>query len=229
MAHEQQQTSSGTQNTQGQNGGGMETQGPTEANQAQGRSGANPTQGRAEANQQGMTRSERGTPERYRGLSSSSPFTMLRRLSDEMDRIFDDFFTRSFGDSPRAELERWPWSGNASARTFWPELELSHRDGKLIVQADLPGLKREDVKVELKENELCISGDRMSAQEHEDRGFYRSERTYGSFRRSIPLPQGAKPDTASATFENGVLRVEIEAPDENTQGRRIEVRESKTH
>ncbi len=213
MANEQEQTGSVTP--------GYEDQG------REGQGGE--WQGRAEGNPQGISRAERGTPERYRAFRSSSPLSAMRRLSDEMDRIFDDFFTRSFGELPFAGLDRQQSSSGTLGMSFWPELELSQREGKLVIQADLPGLRREDVKVELKDDELSISGERRSAREHEEGGFYRSERSYGSFRRTVPLPEGAKADTASATFENGVLRVEIEAPAENAQGRRIEVREGKTH
>jgi HSP20 family protein len=84
--------------------------------------------------------------------------------------------------------------------------------------------------VELRGNDLCISGERKSESEQRQRQYYRSERSYGSFFRSIPLPEGAKPDTASATFENGVLKIEMEATDDGgAQARRIEVREGSPH
>ena len=75
-------------------------------------------------------------------------------------------------------------------------------------------MKLEDVNVEIRDNALCISGDRRSEHESNEGGVYRSERSYGSFSRTIPLPEGAKPETAIATFENGVLKVELE-----TEGR----------
>jgi HSP20 family protein len=153
----------------------------------------------------------------------------MRRLSNEMDRLFDDFFGRGLTESPFRDID-WPsWPEGVTRANWWPEIEVSHRDNKLVVQADLPGLRKEDVKVELKENELCISGERASAREREEGGSYRTERTYGSFCRTVPLPQGAKPETAAATFDNGVLRVELEAPSEEVPARRIEVRQGKPH
>lgn len=176
--------------------------------------------------QTGMARSGQNSPEAYRSYRNESPFTLIRRLSDEMDRMFDNFFTRGFGLMPssRSELGMPEWSEQLSRGTWRPQIEVSHEGNKLVVQADLPGLKKEDVTVEVKDDVLTISGERSGKEERKEGGYYRSERTYGSFRRTVPLPQGAKADTASATFENGVLRVEVEAPSEGTQGRRVEVR-----
>jgi HSP20 family protein len=91
-------------------------------------------------------------------------------------------------------------------------------------------LKKADVNVEVRGNDICISGERKSESEQREGQYYRSERSYGSFFRSVPLPEGAKPDTASATFENGVLKIEMEAgEDGGAQPRRIEVREGSPH
>lgn len=150
----------------------------------------------------------------------SGPFSLMRRLSDDMDRLFGDFFgPRLFDWGERDELG-WPRIETSS----WPEIEISQQGNKLVVQADIPGLKKDDVTVELRDNELCISGERREEKQTNEQGYFRSERTYGSFCRTVPLPEGAKPDTATATFENGVLKVEIEAPGvEQSRGRRIEV------
>lgn len=152
----------------------------------------------------------------------------MRRFSEDMDRLFGDFFRPSpfrWGDWP----ERMHWPSGFGEATYWPELEVHHTGDKLVVQADVPGLKREDVSVEVRDNELCISGERRSESEHTAGRYYRTERSYGSFSRTIPLPEGAKPDTASATFDNGVLRIEIEAPGGQSHARHIEVREGSTH
>jgi HSP20 family protein len=151
------------------------------------------------------------------------PFSMMRRISEDMDRIFSDFFGPN--------LFRWArpegFAGAIGEETFWPQVELHHEGDKLVVQADVPGLKREDINVEVRDQELRISGERRSESERSERGLYRNERMYGSFLRTIPLPEGTKPDTASASFENGVLRIEIEAPNSSApgRGRRIEVQE----
>jgi HSP20 family protein len=182
-----------------------------------------------ERNGQALERSRApGTPARRREEQSYapiSPFSLMRRFSDDMDRIFDQFFGSSLGS----------WGGsraNPSDReaTWWPQIEVTQRDDKLVVLADVPGLKRDDIKVELHQNELRISGERRSESERTEGGYHRSERSYGSFSRSIELPDGIKLDTASATFENGVLKIEIEAPYlTQGRGRLIEVREGPAH
>jgi HSP20 family protein len=87
---------------------------------------------------------------------------------------------------------------------------------------DLPGLKRDDVKVELTEGLLTISGERKEEKEEKREGYYRSERSYGSFFRQIPLPEGAKTDTAKAEFNDGVLEITMQAPAREPQKRLLD-------
>jgi len=152
------------------------------------------------------------------------PFSLMQKFSADMDRLFGDFF----GSGLQRRGLAWP--AHAGEETFWPELEVRHQGDKLLVNLDVPGLKKDDVHVEVQDGELRISGERRSEAEHTEGRYYRTERSYGSFYRTIPLPEGAKPDTASATFENGVLKIEMEAPGGGQrQGRRIEVRETEPH
>ncbi|HVW28135.1 MAG TPA: Hsp20/alpha crystallin family protein [Polyangiaceae bacterium] len=179
-----------------------------------------------EQSNQSKSQSEQKAPAEERSLQQSperpmtrgrvargGPLSLMRRMSEDMDRLFGEFF----GFEPFSSSEL----GNV---TRWPQIEVSHRGDKLIVRADLPGLEKDDVNVEVRDEELRISGERRGQSEQQQSGFYRSERTYGSFYRAIPLPPGAKTDTASATFEKGVLEVEIEVPEQSNQGRKIEVR-----
>jgi HSP20 family protein len=179
--------------------------------------------GQAGGQQRGMAR--RGTS----GLApwSSSPFSFMRRFSEEMDRLFEDF---GFGPSlfgptlSGFESGLQPRSGFGEA--LWsPQIEVFQRGDQLVVRADLPGLTKDDVKVEVQEDQLVIEGERR--QEHEEgrpgEAHYRSERRYGSFYRSIPLPEGVKADNANASFRNGVLEITIPAPQLQPQGRRIEI------
>lgn len=162
----------------------------------------------------GLSRSEPAPLGRNRP-GTTGPFSLMRRFSEDMDRLFEGFFSG----------RDWPgFSQNLSRSLRWPELEVSRKDNRLVVQADMPGMKKEDVRVEVRDNALCISGERRSESERDEGGYYQSERSYGSFCRTVPLPEGAKEDTASATFENGVLRVELEVPPETGGARRIEVR-----
>ena len=98
---------------------------------------------------------------------SSDPFSFMRRIQQEMDRSFNRFFSESDG-------------------TWNPAIEVAERDGKLQVHAELPGLKPEDVKVEVTDDALIIQGERKSEHEKKEGGVYRSERRYGQFYRAIP-------------------------------------------
>jgi len=154
------------------------------------------------------------------------PFSMLDRFADEMERVFDDF---GFGRSWVAPRWGQNWS-NALRRTgsaMWaPAIEVYQRNNELVVRADLPGMKKDDVHVEVADNEITISGERRQEQETEREGVYRSERTYGSFYRTIPLPEGAITDQAKATFKDGVLEITVPAPPHTTRGRRLEIKET---
>jgi HSP20 family protein len=108
-----------------------------------------------------------------------------------------------------------------------PDIGVKQEGHDLVVRADLPGLKKDDVSIDITDHDLTISGERRQEQESERGGVYRSERTYGSFCRAIPLPEGAIADQAKATFNNGVLEIRMPAPPEQvTRGRRLEIRES---
>ncbi len=166
--------------------------------------------------------SEDTTATRLERLRSRVPgaSTVIRRFNHEIDRLFDDFFALG----RKVELFGLDWE------TEWPAIEAYQRDGKFVVQLDAPGSSKDEIKVELKNNALWLSGERKREVEQNERGFYRSERSYGSFRRVVPLPQGARADTASASFDNGVLRVELEAPSpEDDKPRQIEVRGGPAH
>jgi HSP20 family protein len=144
-----------------------------------------------------------------RELMSANPFELMRRFTEDMDRFFE---TGSPG-----------WSGS-SAMTMWsPPIEISEQDGQLSVSAELPGLRKEDVKVELTPDGLTISGERKREQEERRVGIYRSERSYGIFARTIPIPEEAQVDHAKATFENGVLKVSIPVPEAQQHRREIPI------
>lgn len=139
-----------------------------------------------------------------REFFSANPFTLMRRLTDEMDRAF---LSRSG--------EPAIWS---------PAVEVRQKGNDLIVSAELPGLKQDDVKLEVTDEGLIIEGERK--HEHEERGkegYYHSERSYGRFRRLIPLPEDAKVENARATFNNGVLEVSIPVPEHETKRRQIPI------
>jgi HSP20 family protein len=137
-------------------------------------------------------------------------------MADEMDRMFDDFWlTRRGGSSFWGERGGFGWA---------PEVEVSQKNDQLTIKTDLPGLKKDEISVEVSENAVTIQGERKREHEEEREGYYRSERSYGSFYRVIPLPEGAISDQAKAQFRDGVLEISMPAPPAS-KGRRLEISE----
>lgn len=164
------------------------------------------------------------------GLTRRDPFLeesfhAMDRFANEMDRVFEDVFGRRL--SPRMGRS-WPRSPWRSELEQWaPEIEVFHRNHELVIRADLPGLTRNDIKVDVTENRITIQGERKREHEEETAGVYRSERSYGSFYREIQVPEGSITDQAKANFTNGVLEITMPAPPEQVrQGRRLEIAES---
>jgi HSP20 family protein len=145
----------------------------------------------------------------------------MRRFAEEMDRLFEDFRSGSPALPPRFDL---PWKSREGGEGDWlPSLEVSERGGKLVVRADLPGLTKDDVKVEVRDDVLTIEGERRQEREEKRKGLYRSERTYGRFYREVPLPEGIDPEQAQASFKNGVLEVTMPAPPRPAKGRQVPI------
>jgi len=141
-------------------------------------------------------------------LFRSNPFSLLRRMTEEMDRVFQE-----------VGLER-----EAGNSVEWaPAIEVTQRDGRYNVQAELPGLEPKDVKVEVENDALVIQGERRFEREEKKEGVQRTERQYGLFYRSIPLPEGARVEQAQAKFHNGVLEVSIPVPEQQNNRRSIPI------
>ncbi|MGH9258019.1 MAG: Hsp20/alpha crystallin family protein [Vicinamibacterales bacterium] len=136
---------------------------------------------------------------------SRDPFGLLRQMTSEFDRAFDEPFWSSF---------RWPFRGFTAPREVaWsPGIDVFEKDNRLITKIDLPGMKKEDVKVEVTDGYLTISGERKSEAEEKKENYYRCERDFGSFYRTVPLPENVKFDDVKATFADGVLEVSVPLP-----------------
>jgi HSP20 family protein len=156
------------------------------------------------------------------GVFGASPFSLMRRMMEDLDRMFEDFGSArgSRGDLPDI-------GGRGGLSMDWtPAVEMLERDGQLVVRADLPGLSPDDVRIEVTDDGLVIEGERRSEMEvEEEGGVYRSERTYGRFSRMIALPEGVDPEGAQARFDNGVLEITIPIS-EQTGRRRIPIQGS---
>jgi HSP20 family protein len=152
------------------------------------------------------------------------PLMMMRRMQDDLDRVFQVFGIPRLGLSfaPVRELEdvlaRSP--GLSQAAQWSPNIEVFERDGSLVVRADVPGVKREDMEVNVENNVLTIRGQRRDEYTDVQGGYRRTERGYGSFFRQIALPDGVEPGDVEASYQDGVLEVTIPAPREQQRGRR---------
>jgi HSP20 family protein len=150
------------------------------------------------------------------------PFALMREMTADFDRMF--------GESPWPSF-RWPFLRRRRiAEEAWsPKIDVFEKDGRLITKIDLPGMKKEDVKVEVTDGQLAISGERKSETEEKGEQFYRCEREYGSFYRALPLPEGAKIEDVKASFTDGVLEVSVPlAARKEAAVRKVEIEESKT-
>ena len=152
-------------------------------------------------------------PPARREPATTSPFRPLERFADEVTRFFDDF---GIGHA----WSRIPASGELIA--WVPRVDVTQHDDELLVRADLPGLEKEDVKVSVTEDAVTIRGERHRAEQEERDGVYRTERNYGAFYRTVPLPPGTVTDQAKASFKNGVLEIRMPAAP-TAAGRSIEI------
>ena len=178
----------------------------------------------------GMTRGQQSTPSTGYG-TMGSPFSLMRRMAEDMDRLFEDFGLGipGFAISPALSsqsMQRRGGSTNAFQRGGWlPQIETFRRGDKLVLRADLPGLRKEDVDVEIEDGILTISGERSNENEEDREGYYHSERSYGQFQRSLALPEGVTGDNSEATFKDGVLEVTIPVPKQaEKSARRVQIR-----
>jgi HSP20 family protein len=131
------------------------------------------------------------------------PFALLRQMTSELDRVFDDW-----------QLFRAPvLSARASDVPSWsPKIDLVERNNRLVTRVDLPGMTKKDVTVEVKDGYLILSGERKRESEVAKENWYRSEREYGRFYRGVPLPEGVKVSDVTAVFADGVLEVSFPVP-----------------
>jgi len=127
----------------------------------------------------------------------NDPYSELRSLQRDLDRMFEG--TIGF---PSVTTRRW-----------MPSFDIKESGNDLIVRADLPGVKKEDIKIELNNGFLTISGERKQEKKEENEKFYRSERVYGSFCRSFQVPSSLTEDQIKAHYENGVLDIVLPKED----------------
>lgn len=142
-------------------------------------------------------------------IHGGSPFDSFLQLHREMDRLFDDAF-RSFGmptlSRPMGSASQPLWS---TELFFRPSTDVSGNEKQYTIALELPGMKEEDIRIELKDRVLTIQGEHTSKSEDDAQEYYRVERRYGSFQRTLTLPDDAAADDISATMKDGVLSLTI--------------------
>jgi HSP20 family protein len=130
------------------------------------------------------------------------PLRELTALQNEMNRLFGTVFET-------------PAPGNGGTLRRWmPAMDLVETADHFVLRADLPGMSEEDVNIEVEDRVLTVSGERKAEQTESKSGYQRFERAFGSFSRSLTLPEGVDPEAVSASFDRGVLEVKIPKPEE---------------
>lgn len=151
---------------------------------------------------------------------SGDPFSLLRRMTSMLERTFDEWPSlrlRAFDDLALTDPAAWS-----------PKIDVVERDNCLVTRIDLPGMKKEDVTVEVSDGHLALSGERKRETEETKHNIFRKEREYGSFYRVVPLPEGVKLEDVKATFADGVLEVSVPLPARPAaKPRRVQIGEPK--
>ncbi len=130
------------------------------------------------------------------------PLRELNSLQSEMNRLFNTVFDTPSGTSGNV-LRRW-----------MPAMDLVESGDHFVLRADLPGMGEDDVNIEFEDGTLTVSGERKAEHEDSNEGFHRVERSFGSFSRSLTLPQGIDPEAVTASFDRGVLEIRIPKPEQ---------------
>jgi HSP20 family protein len=133
-------------------------------------------------------------------------------LQSEMNRVFDAFFGANGNTS----------GGNGRMRRWVPAMDLVEQGDHLVLRADLPGLSEDDIEIEVKDGVLTLAGERKAENQEKADGYYRVERSFGRFSRTLTLPDGIDPDKIAANFDRGVLEVKIPKPEER-KAHRVEI------
>ena len=148
------------------------------------------------------------------------PFAYMLQMTDDFDRLLGGMF-------PAFRLPSLMRARQVAAPTWLPNIDVFERDQQLVTKIDLPGMTKDDVKVELAVGYLTVSGERKTEAEEKKDDFYRCERAYGTFYRAVPLPDGVKLEDIKAIFADGVLEVSVPLPAKpEAKVRQIEVQEA---
>lgn len=144
-------------------------------------------------------------------LMRPNPWTAVPTLQNRVNRLFDDMFPE-IREGADTGLMEWR-----------PMVDTYEKDEAIIVNAELPGVKKDDISIDVKNNILTISGERKDEEDVNEDNFFRKERFYGKFQRSFTLPENVDPDQVDAAYKDGVLEVKIPKT-EKSSTKKIEIK-----
>lgn len=131
-----------------------------------------------------------------------NPWKEMSVLQNRMNSLFNEPFFRSGREEDELSMGAW-----------YPAVDMFENDDKIVIKAELPGMKKNDFSVDVKDRVLTLSGERNYDNEVKEENYYRRERTYGKFKRAFNLPADVDADNIKAEFKDGVLKVEIPKPE----------------
>ncbi len=150
------------------------------------------------------------------------PFEEMRRMIDRMERLFEEEW--DFGVGPARFRFRWEGPAMEELRGFRePLADVFETDKEVVVTVELPGVRKEDIEVNVTENSVEVKAEVKIEAKEEKEGVYRVERSYKGFYRMIPLPTEVKPEEAKATYKNGVLEIRIPKVKESGKAKKVKV------
>ena len=165
--------------------------------------------------------SEKKDPSLAPARSICDPFSRLRQMTSSLERAFDD--------CPSLSFPSFGGLTNDESVAWYPKIDVFERDNRLVTRIDLPGMKKEDVSVEVTDGHLALSGERTREAEENKDNVYRKEREYGSFHRIVPLPERGQERDVKATFADGALEVRVPLPAQpEAKVRKVQIEEPKT-
>jgi HSP20 family protein len=135
-------------------------------------------------------------------LTRWNPRTRVLRRQNDISRLFDTFFSPTF--FPESDMEQ----------LLTPAVDIFERDDKIVLNAELPGMKKDDINVDVKGKVLTLSGERENEKEEKEGSTFRKERRFGKFKRSFTLGFDINPEDVVAQYDNGVLTLEVSKPQE---------------
>ena len=151
---------------------------------------------------------EKAKEKETKAVAPWRPFTGLTRWESEMDRMMDDFFGRRM-------RPWWPerWQRGEGELTT-PAVDVFEEKDEIVVKAELPGMDNNDIEVNISDSELILKGEKKKEEKVEEKDYYRCERSYGAFLRSVELPTDVQADKIKASFKNGILEVRLPKTEE---------------